>query len=113
MERIIERFKTLTTKLKSDKPPEREFFMRYPDEMAEDLFETGLLSKTKWTQHQKDASAPVGDWNCSYCSFSAECYPEGADTDISGDKNLVNRNVRLSEEDGEKFLKSGKLPVVA
>ena len=39
--------------------------------------------------------------------------PEGADTDISGDKNLINRNVRLSEEDGEKFLKSGKLPVVA
>jgi CRISPR/Cas system-associated exonuclease Cas4 (RecB family) len=113
MERIIERFKTLATKLKSDKPPEREFFMRYPDEMAEDLFETGLLSKTKWNEHQKDASAPVGDWNCSYCSFSAECYPEGADTDISADKNLVKRNVRLSEEDGEKFLKSGKLPVVA
>jgi len=113
MERIIERFKELAVKLESDEPPEREFYLRYPDEMAEDMFETGILSRSKWNEHQKDKSAPVGDWKCLYCSFSASCYPEGVDTDLSADKKLANRLVRLTTEEGEQYIQTGKLPVVA
>ena len=113
MERIIQRFKELALKLELDEPPEREFYLRYPNEMAEDMFETGLLSKSKWTDYQKNKSAPIGDWKCMYCSFSAECYPEGVDTDLSGDKNLATRLVRLSIEQGEQFIETGQLPVTA
>ena len=53
------------------------------------------------------------DWNCLYCSFTSECYPEGVDTDLSNDTNLAHRNMRLSIEQGEEFVKTGKLPVAA
>jgi len=113
MERIIQRFASLSLKLESDEPPEREFYLRYPDEMAEDMFETGLLSRSKWNEHQKQPSAPVGDWKCLYCSYSANCYPEGVDTDLSQDTNLAKRLVRLSTADGEQYIQTGKLPVSA
>ncbi len=113
MERIIQRFASLSLKLESDEPPEREFYLRFPDEMAEDMFETGVLSRSKWNEHQKDKSAPVGDWKCLYCSFSASCYPEGVDTDLSADTNLANRLVRLTTQEGEQFIQTGELPTVA
>lgn len=110
MDRIIDRFAELDAKLKSDEPPSREFFLRYPEELAEDLFETGVLAKTKWGEYQKDESATVGDWECAFCDFVSSCYPEGAATDISGDGILTLRQNRLTVEQGEAFIKTGALP---
>ena len=55
----------------------------------------------------------MGDWKCLYCSFSANCYPEGVDTDLSADTKLANRLVRLTTEEGKQYIETGKLPVVA
>ena len=99
MERIIERFKELAVKLESDEPPEREFYLRYPDEMAEDMFETGILSRSKWNEHQKKPLAEIGDWNCSYCDWKGVCYPQGIftipveDGKLTIDEALANYSV--------------------
>jgi len=72
-----ERYYEQLENLKSDTPPSREFDLRYSDDKAERLFEDGTMSKTKKGKHEKDALANVGDWNCSYCDWKDECYPQG------------------------------------
>jgi len=72
-----ERYYQQIENLKSDTPPPREFDLRYSDEKAERLFDAGKMSKTKKGKHEKDPLANVGDWNCSYCDWKDECYPQG------------------------------------
>ena len=72
-----ERYYQQLENLKSDTPPPREFDLRYSDEKAEHLFDAGLMSKTMKAKHEKDSLDNVGDWNCSYCDWKDECYPQG------------------------------------
>ncbi len=110
MERIIDRFAELEQKLSEDEPPEREYFLRYPEELADDLFQLGQLSKTKYDLFNSNRNEPVGDFKCFYCPFTEHCYPEGVNTDISEDEPLQKRLHRLSKSETESFLNTGKLP---
>lgn len=72
-----ERYYQQLENLKSDVPPPREYDLRYSDEKAQRLFDSGDLSKTKKSNHEKNPLDKVGDWNCSYCDWSDACYPQG------------------------------------
>jgi hypothetical protein len=72
-----ERYYQHLENMKSDTPPPRDFDLRYSDDKAEELFNKGVLSKTKWNEHQKKPLAEIGDWNCSYCDWKGVCYPQG------------------------------------
>ena len=110
MERVIERFAILEKKLEQEEPPEREYFLRYPEELADDLFNLAQLSKTKYDLFNSNRNEPVGDFKCFYCAFTEHCYPEGVKTDISTDEPLQKRLHRLSKDETAVFIKSGKLP---
>jgi CRISPR/Cas system-associated exonuclease Cas4 (RecB family) len=96
IENMLKRYERLKEVVIMDEPPNREFFLRYPDELAQDLFELGILSKTKWGDFQRKKDAKVGDWQCSFCDWQEECYPEGANTDISQELDLLKRVKRIS-----------------
>ncbi len=98
IENMLKRYERLKGLIDMDEPPEREFFLRYPQALAQDLFELGILSKTKWNDYQKKESAEVGDWQCAYCDWKEECYPNGVETDITGETNLLKRVERLSNK---------------
>jgi len=68
--------------LKSDTPPNREFALRYSDEVFEMMVENGTLSKTKTKQWEQNPLNTVGDWQCSYCDWKDECYPFSVLTEL-------------------------------
>jgi hypothetical protein len=85
VEDIYERFKALARyyseakkALKDGKKaneleyPEREFSLTYSDELAEELFNEGKISKSKYEKHQKGYKA--GDFQCSYCNYKSNCW---------------------------------------
>lgn len=110
MERIIKRFSELESKLKQDEPPEREYFLRYPEPLADELFEIGQMSKSRYDKFNYSKNEPIGDFKCGFCDFSETCYPKGAQTDISKDRALQMRLNRLTDEEADSFIASGVLP---
>lgn len=110
MERIIDRFAELEHKLAQDEPPEREYFLRYPEPLADDLFQLGQLSKSRYDQYNLSRNEPIGDFKCAFCDFSEVCYPQGAQTDITEDGKLQMRLHRLTDKQAEEFIESGELP---
>jgi len=82
IENILERYMECHEKLKSDSPPDREFALRYSDEVFEMMVANGTLSKTKTQQWEKSPTAAVGDWQCSYCDWKDECYPFSVFTEL-------------------------------
>ena len=66
MQRIIDRFAELEHKLAQDEPPEREYFLRYPEPLADDLFQLGQLSKSRYDQYNLSRNEPIGDFKCAF-----------------------------------------------
>ena len=81
IENILERYVLSYEKLKADTPPERDFSLRFSDELFEEMKSIGELTKTKMAAFEKNANAHVGDWQCSYCDWKDECYPFGVLTE--------------------------------
>ena len=81
IENILARYVESYEKLKEDTPPDRDFSLRFSDELFEELKAKGELTKTKIAAFEKNATNPVGDWQCSYCDWADECYPFGVLTD--------------------------------
>jgi hypothetical protein len=81
IENILERYVLSYEKLKADTPPERDFSLRFSDELFEEMKNQGELTKTKMAAFAKNDTAPVGDWQCSYCDWKDECYPFGVLTE--------------------------------
>jgi hypothetical protein len=81
IEDILERYVLSYEKLKADTPPERDFSLRFSDELFEEMKSIGELTKTKMAAFEKNANAHVGDWQCSYCDWKDECYPFGVLTE--------------------------------
>jgi hypothetical protein len=81
IENILERYVESYEKLKADTPPDRDFNLRFSDELFEELSQQGELTKTKKAAFEKNANAAVGDWQCSYCDWKDECYPFGVMTE--------------------------------
>lgn len=82
IENINQRYMECYEKLQSDDLPDREFALRYSEEVFEMMVANGTLSKTKTQQWEKNALAYVGDWQCSYCDWRDECYPFGVLTEL-------------------------------
>jgi hypothetical protein len=82
IENILDRYVECYEKLKADTPPDRDFSLRYSDELFESLVEQGELTKTKIAAFQKSHLAAVGDWQCSYCDWKDECYPFSVMTEL-------------------------------
>jgi hypothetical protein len=82
IENILARYVLSYEKLKEDTPPERDFSLRFSDELFEELKSKGELTKTKIAAFEKNATNPVGDWQCSYCDWADECYPVGVMTEL-------------------------------
>jgi hypothetical protein len=82
IENILERYVLSYEKLKADTPPERDFSLRFSDELFEELKSQGELTKTKMAAFAKSHITPVGDWQCSYCDWKDECYPFGVMTEL-------------------------------
>lgn len=81
IQNILDRYVECYEKLKADSPPDRDFSLRYSDEIFEELKAQGELTKTKMAAFEKSSIAPVGDWQCSYCDWKDECYPFGVMTE--------------------------------
>lgn len=75
IENVLKRYVLSYEKLKEATPPERDFSLRFSDELYDELDEQGELTKTKKAAFNKSNLAPVGDWQCSYCDWKDECYP--------------------------------------
>jgi len=82
IENILARYVESYEKLKADSPPDRDFSLRYSDEVFEELKNAGELTKTKMAAFEKNATNAVGDWQCSYCDWKDECYPFGVMTEL-------------------------------
>lgn len=81
IENILARYVECYEKLKEDSPPDRDFSLRFSDELFEELRDKGELTKTKIAAFEKSPTNPVGDWQCSYCDWADECYPFGVLTE--------------------------------
>lgn len=78
VEEIIRRWEILEDHLEKKKLPPRDYYIEYPDEVAEKLYEE-YLKETKakkpqsfkaWRKNNK------GDWQCSYCPYKDLCKEE-------------------------------------
>jgi len=96
IEMMRERFAETVEHLESDTLPDRDFELRYSDDKAKELFELGVLSKTKYAKHGKDPLAEIGDWNCAYCDWKDLCYPQGIFT-VDVENGLLTVNEALAE----------------
>jgi len=81
LENMLERYMECWEKLKAESPPDREFVLRYSDEVFEMMVEQGTMSKAKTKLWESNELAAVGDWQCSYCDWKDECYPFGVLTE--------------------------------
>lgn len=56
-------------------PPEQDFSLEYSEEEVEEKFADGDITKTAYDNFKKNPKAnPVGDWQCSYCSYKSLCW---------------------------------------
>ena len=85
VEDIYDRYKQIAQKVNSDVielrngtktedliPPDRDYILRYTLEEAEKLHDIGKISATKLKNAR--ANKPVGDWQCTYCSYKNLCW---------------------------------------
>jgi len=58
-------------------PPERDFDLEYREQQVESLHDIKRISDTNYNKYNKNPKGnPVGDWQCSYCSFKTLCYAQ-------------------------------------
>ncbi len=80
MEMVYERFKKLDGYVKRKELPPRDYEMFWSDERIEAAYKAKEISKSKYEAWQKKNKS-VGDWQCRYCRYSAECYGLGDQVD--------------------------------
>jgi len=74
IEDIYDRYTLLLQKLKNKELPGKDFSGKWDDETVEWMWTHGRLGKTKYQAWTKNSSKnPVGDWQCSYCDYKAQC----------------------------------------
>jgi hypothetical protein len=89
IENIKQRYQELCAAVKKDEPPPRDYDLIYSDEKVEMLHDRGLLSESKWKDHESNLRVRagksrmrdpkikiIGDWNCKYCNNIRQCYPD-------------------------------------
>ena len=71
---MISRYASLQNYLKEDLLPPRDYDIQYSYPYLQALDKAGLLSNTHSEALQKKRKVVKGDWQCSYCPFSSNCY---------------------------------------
>lgn len=73
LEPVIKRFKTLDSYIAKKELPARELFLKYPEEVAKKLVDTGRKKKYWYANWKKDKGM-CGDWLCSCCGWKDKCW---------------------------------------
>lgn len=72
---ILKRFQKLDKCIKEGIVPDREFKWNYTAKEIEANYLKGEVSKTKYNNWKK-GKATISDWQCQYCKYLDDCYPE-------------------------------------
>lgn len=84
LEDIYSRFKLLEHYIQTDILPPPDYEAEFSPEKVEKRKKLGEVSKTAYENWQKNPSkSPIGDWQCSYCSFRKFCW--GSNTQASNE----------------------------
>jgi hypothetical protein len=70
---IYQRYDELMEFLRQDVTPPRDYENAYSKEKIERLHAADKIAKTRYEAFQKKGT-PIGDWQCSYCSYKTLCY---------------------------------------
>jgi hypothetical protein len=82
IEDIYTRYDIALKALKEKKLPAKDYSNKWDEKTVEWMWEHGKLGKTKYTAWQKSPlKNPVGDWQCSYCEWKAQCVQDDLTTD--------------------------------
>jgi len=74
IENIYARYDKLLAHLKSKEIPEKDFSSCWSAEKVEWMWEHKMVGKTKYDKWvKKPETNPIGNWNCSYCSYRSLC----------------------------------------
>jgi len=79
---ILNRYKELQHYVDNDIIPPKDYELQYPDDKIKDFRKKDKIAKTKFEEWQKGKLKPyeyVGDWQCRYCDYRRECYPDIVD----------------------------------
>ena len=72
---IRERILELEDYIEQGKLPPRDYALKYSEEKAKALIESGRKKKY-WLGNWKRNKGIVGDWQCTYCDFKSKCFSE-------------------------------------
>jgi Holliday junction resolvase-like predicted endonuclease len=74
MEGIFARFDSLMTHLQEQRIPVGDFRHTLSSSEIDARYESGEITKYKYENYVRNPDKnPIGDWNCSYCSYSDTC----------------------------------------
>lgn len=76
VEGVLNRYAELLNYLRenNENPPSPDYMHIYPDSVVNQKQQSGEISKTKYEKWLADkVKNPVGDWQCSYCSYKTIC----------------------------------------
>lgn len=73
LEPMLKRFRVLDSYVDKKELPPRDFAIKYSEEYAKKLVETGR-KKSWWLNNWKKNKGICGDWMCSFCGFRTECW---------------------------------------
>lgn len=74
IEGIYDRYDLLMGYLQRSELPDGDFIHEYDEETVAVKWANGEIAKTKYEKWQQNPKKyPIGDWECSYCSYSKLC----------------------------------------
>jgi hypothetical protein len=88
MQSVMRNYKIILDALESGEAPPRDYCASYTEEMIDELYEAGKLTKTDTAQYEKrkkqieEGKARIvkavekGDWQCRFCEYQTFCYKE-------------------------------------
>ena len=88
LQSTMRNYKFILDSAKSQKVPDRDYYLKYTEEMIDKMYEDGLLGKTDTTQYEKRKkqlaegkkrvvkAVEKGDWQCRFCDYQVTCYKE-------------------------------------
>lgn len=79
---VVNRYKELQGYIERQEVPPKDYELQYTDDKIVRLANSGDIGKTKYQAWQKGKLKDyeyVGDWNCRYCSYRKECWPQIVD----------------------------------
>lgn len=79
---ILKRYKQLDDYVKRQEVPPADYELQHSAAKIEDFFKKGKVAKTKYEAWKKGKLKPweyIGNWNCKFCGWRKNCYPDIVD----------------------------------